>query len=77
MTSRELWIPLSVRAKVEQAITTANPEHYGDTTIEWARAEAACKAITPFILSLLDTPESAITKPTGLKIRPWQQPNLN
>ena len=65
MSDRDLWIPLSVRAKVATAIATANPANYGDTTLEWARAEAACEALTPFILSLVDAPESAVTKPAN------------
>lgn len=65
MSDRDLWIPLSVRSKVATAIATANPANYGDTTLEWARAEAACEALTPFILSLVDAPESAITKPAN------------
>lgn len=65
MSDRDLWIPLSVRAQVERAISTATPEHYGGTTVTWARAEAACEALTPFILSLVDAPECAITKPAN------------
>ncbi|WP_406714747.1 hypothetical protein [Trueperella pyogenes] len=65
MTNRDLWIPLSIRRRVADAIATAQPADYGQTTIDWARAEAACGALTPFILSLVDAPESAITKPTN------------
>lgn len=64
MTNRGLWIPLSIRRRVADAIASADPADYGETTTDWARAEAACQALTPFILSLLDAPESAITKPT-------------
>ena len=62
MTSRDLWVPLSVRRKVHDAIRDVKPV---GTTKEWAQAEAAIDALVPWILGLLDTPESAVTKPTN------------
>lgn len=62
--NRELWIPVSIRKQIANAIKNANPEP-SQTTLEWAQTEAACRAITPYILHLLDNPQSAVTKPTN------------
>ncbi len=62
MSTQELWVPLSVRCHVADAIRNAEA---GATTIEWSRAEAAIDALTPWILQLIDSPEGAVTKPTN------------
>lgn len=60
---REVWIPLSVRTRMHEAMKAATPPEGVD--IRWAELEEALTAMQPFLNLLLDAPETILTKPTN------------
>ena len=60
----ELFIPLSLRRKVTDAIEAARPG-YADQTLASAQAEAAIEAMRPFMEGLLaETPNQPLLNPS-------------
>lgn len=61
---REVFVPLSLRRKVTDAIENARPG-YSDQTLASAQAEAAIDALRPFMNTLLaDSPDQALPGPS-------------
>lgn len=61
---REVFVPLSLRRKVTDAIENARPG-YSDQTLASAQAEAAIDALRPFMNELLaDSPDQALPGPS-------------
>lgn len=63
MTSqaRLVWVPLSVRKRMFEAMKDA-PSVEG-VEVRWVELEAALDAMQPFLVRILDAPESILTKP--------------
>lgn len=60
----ELFIPLSLRRKVTDAIEAARPG-YADQTLASAQAEAAIEALRPFMEALVaETPNQSLLNPS-------------
>ena len=60
----ELFIPLSLRRKVTDAIEAARPG-YADQTLASAQAEAAIEALRPFMEALVaETPNQPLLNPS-------------
>lgn len=59
MTTPTIWVPLSTIRLVADAIENVTAE---ETALSWARAEAAIKALTPFISHVCDNPHMLLTE---------------